>query len=212
MSRTECVGILLAGGAAQRFDGAPKGLARLEGARIADRALAALAFASDRQAVVINDPRGASWFPGLAVVKDSEPGLGPLAGLATALRAGGGAPVLVVAWDMPYASGILLRALRTRGEAARASAVPLHGPASVVEPLCAYYRAESLAVAERLLARGERRARALYEALCDEGAAVTMSDRGLDRFGDPERLFLSVDTPRALEKIGGTLPESSDAG
>ena len=88
-----------------------------------------------------------------------------------------------------------------------ASDVPVHGPEGTVEPLCAYYRAEALAVAERLLAGGERRARALYEALTDAGAAVTMGDRGLQRFGDPARLFASVDTPGALAALGGEAPE-----
>lgn len=206
MSPQGCVGVLLAGGAARRFDGAPKGLARIGGVRIADRALAALAVATDRQVVVTNDPRGEAWFPGYTIVPDHAPGLGPLSGLITALRAAEGLPVLVIAWDMPFVPGLLLRALRRRGEAAAASDLPLHGPAAIVEPLCAYYRPESLAVAERLLEKGERRARALYEALTLTGAAVTMSDRGLTRFGDPAHLFLSVDTPATLARLGGEAP------
>lgn len=206
MSAPSCIGVLLAGGDAKRFAGAPKGLALVEGVRIADRVLAALREATDRQVIVSNDPRAAAWFPGDRVVADREPGLGPLAGLATALAAAEGAAALVVAWDMPFVTGDFLRALRRRGEAAGASDVPLHGPASTAEPLCAYYRPEGLAVAERLLAAGERRARALFEALTLQGAAVTMSDRGLQRFGDPARLFLSVDTPDALARLGGRAP------
>ncbi|MDB4886382.1 MAG: Molybdopterin-guanine dinucleotide biosynthesis protein [Gemmatimonadetes bacterium] len=209
MSAQTCVGVLLAGGAARRFDGAPKGLARIEGVPIADRALAALAEATDLQVVAINDPRGDAWFPGFRLVADREPGLGPLAGLVTALRAGEGASVLVVAWDMPFIPGALLRSLRQRGEAALASGVPVHGAASTAEPLCAYYRPECLGIAERLLATGERRARALYEALMAVGAAVTMGDRELARFGDPAHLFTSVDTPAALALLGGEAPAAT---
>lgn len=203
--------MLLAGGAARRFDGAPKGLARIDGVRIADRVLASLAAASDTCAVVSNDPRAARWFPALPIVPDAEPGLGPLGGLASALRAADGAAVLVVAWDMPFVPGPLLRALRRRGEVAEACDVPVHGPLHTVEPLCAYYRPEALAMAESLLARGERRARTLYESLVDSGGAVTMGDRGLERFGDPARLFLSVDTPEALASLGGEPPAPEDA-
>lgn len=198
--------MLLAGGAARRFGGAPKGLARIDGARIADRALVALASASTRQLIVANDARAAVWFPGHHIVADAEPDLGPLSGLVTALRAADGLPVLVVAWDMPFVTGALLGALRRRGEVAVASDVPVHGPGLTAEPLCAYYRPEALAVAETLLAGGARRARALYEELTAAGAAVTMGDRAFDRFGNPARLFMSVDSPATLALLGGMMP------
>ncbi len=156
--------------------------------------------------VVSNDARAAAWFPGIPVQADSEPGLGPLAGLVTALRAGEGSPVLVVAWDMPFVTSALLHALRHRGEVANGSSVPVHGAAGIVEALCAYYRPDALGVAERLVAGGERRARALYETLTRMGAAVTMADRGLERFGDPAVLFMSVDTPRELASLQGETP------
>lgn len=204
--QSHCTGVLLAGGAATRFGGAPKGLARLGGARIADTLLAALAAVTEEQAVVASDDRAAAWFPACRILRDAEPGLGPLAGLVTALRAGEGSPVLVVAWDMPFVPAGLLRALRRRGEAADASDVPVHGPLGIAEPLCAYYRPDALPVAQALLARGERRARALYAALAATGRAVTMSDRGLARFGDPARLFTSIDTPEMLAALGGEPP------
>ena len=201
------MGVLLAGGDARRFGGEPKGLARIGRRRIADRVLIALAEASDSRLVVSNDTRATGWFPGHRIVRDLEPGLGPLAGLRTALAAAEGAAVLVVAWDMPFVPAALLRALRRRGEAAHASDVPVYGDDDRAEPLCAYYHPEALATVEALLTRGERRARALYEALTDRGVAVTMGERGLERFGVPSRMFLSVDTPAVLETLGGTRPE-----
>ena len=87
MTPSRCVGVLLAGGAARRFRGMPKGLALVDGLRIADRVLAALRGATDRQIVVANDARAARWFPGVRVVKDAEEGQGPLHGLRTALAA-----------------------------------------------------------------------------------------------------------------------------
>ena len=96
-SRGRCVGVLLAGGEARRFDGLPKGLAMVEDIRIADRILAALRGATDSQLVVSNDARAADWFPSLPVVADTVPGLGPLAGIESALRAAQGASILVVA-------------------------------------------------------------------------------------------------------------------
>ena len=202
---SSCVGVLLAGGAARRFGGHPKGLARLGGARIADLALAALTGATTSQIVVANDPRAAGWFPGMRVVADEAPGLGPLGGLATALRAADGSPVLVVAWDMPYVATELLTELRRLGEQGRSAVVPIHGATRRAEPLCAWYAAEALETAVALLARGERRAAALLEAL---PRAVTIGEAELARFGLPSRLFTSVDTPEALAALGGAVDSS----
>jgi molybdopterin-guanine dinucleotide biosynthesis protein A len=166
--------------------------------------LAALDAATDSQLIVANEPRATRWFPGRRVVPDETAGLGPLAGLATALQAAGGAAVLVVAWDMPFVTASLLRALRRigdEGEGAMA-VVPVHGADRWTEPLCAYYAPEALTICRALLAAGERRARALPAAL--PGASM-MDDYLLAPFGDPARLFASVDSPEALEAMGGQL-------
>jgi molybdenum cofactor guanylyltransferase len=196
-----CVGVLLAGGAARRFGGQPKGLARVGGVRIADLGLSALRGATSSQVVVANDPDAGRWFPGMRVVTDEVPGLGPLAGLSSALRAAGGAPVLVVAWDMPFVPAELLLELRRRGERGASAVVPVHGEARQAEPLCAWYAAESLGVCTALLKAGARRAAALFDAL---PRAETLDDADLARFGAPSRLFTSVDSPDVLAELGGT--------
>jgi molybdopterin-guanine dinucleotide biosynthesis protein A len=207
MTPSRCVGVLLAGGAARRFRGMPKGLALVDGLRIADRVLAALRGATDRQIVVANDARAARWFPGVRVVKDAEEGQGPLHGLRTALAAAEGAPVLVVAWDMPFVTAALLSALRTEGERGAAAAVPFAGSPPHAEPLCAYYGDGALVACEALIARGERRAAALFEAL---PGATTVRGSELEALGDPARLLFSVDTLDDLTRLGGRLPDGED--
>ena len=207
MTASRCVGVLLAGGAARRFRGMPKGLALVDGLRIADRVLSALRGATDRQLVVANDARAAQWFPGMRVVADAEEGLGPLHGLRTALAAAEGEPVLVVAWDMPFVTTALLAALRGRGEAGVFAVVPVGGNPRHAEPLCAYYGAGALAACEALLGQGERRAGALHETLAD---ARTLAGGELSSLGDPARLLFSVDTLQDLATIGGRLPDGED--
>jgi molybdopterin-guanine dinucleotide biosynthesis protein A len=170
--------------------------------RIADRVLEALRQATESQLVVANDARATGWFVGARVIPDPTPGLGPLAGLATALGAGDGAAVLVVAWDMPFVTGALLRELRELGETAGVPAAPMHGAARWIEPLCAYYPSSALAACETLLTSGERRAAALLEVL---PGVRTLDDDALAPFGDPARLFDSVDTPDDLAALGGEL-------
>ena len=202
--RVTTVGVLLAGGAARRFRGLPKGLARVGGERIADRALAALCVAADRVIVVANDPDAGAWFPSKRVVADEAPGLGPLGGLATALAAAEGAAILVVAWDMPYVTVALLRELRRRGEAGASAVVPVHGAKGWAEPLCAWYAPAALVRCRALLATGERRAGALFDAL---PRAERMEGPDLSRFGSPARLFTSVDTPEQLAALGGRVDD-----
>jgi len=185
----------------------PKGLALVDGVRIADRALAALRGATDHQIVVANDARASRWFPGLHTVRDAEEGLGPLHGLRTALASGEGAPVLVVAWDMPFVTAALLSALRAEGECGASAAVPVAGHPPCAEPLCAYYGPGALEVCDALLARGERRAAALFESL---PGATTVGANVLATLGDPARLLLSVDTLEDLALLGGRLPDGED--
>ena len=210
-AKGECVGVLLAGGGARRFGGVPKGLARIEGSRIADRVLAALDRATVRQLVVANDPRARLWFPERMVVKDAATGLGPLAGLRTALTAAEGCPVLVVAWDMPFVTAELLRMLRDHGAGADASCAPVHGSGNTVEALCAYYRTDALDTSTRLLTAGERRAHALFDALAAGARAVALPAKALERLGDPARLFRSVDSAADLADVGGEAPETTSA-
>src|SRR5262249_25369621 len=157
----------------------------------ADRVLAALRSATDRQVIVANDARAPFWFPGMRIVRDAEEGFGPLNGLKTALLAAQGDPLIVVAWDMPFVTGALLKHLRAVGETGMSAVVPPSGAPPRAEPLCAYYAPEALAMCERLLRAGERRAVALHDSL---PTIRRLRGSELEALGDPARLLLSVDT------------------
>ena len=187
--------MILAGGRATRFGAAPKGLARLGDLRLVDRVADALAGCTDSLLLVAHAPDAHGWLPGLRVVADLHPGCGALGGLHAAL-AHAATDVLVVAWDMPFVTVGLLRALRDAGRdavsqaaGAGAAAVPLH-PDGHLEPLCAFYAAACAGVADRLLQRGERRAGALADAV----HATRLTAPSLATFGDPRTLLLSVNT------------------
>jgi molybdopterin-guanine dinucleotide biosynthesis protein A len=115
--------------------------------------------------------------------------------------------VVVVAWDMPFVTTALLSALRAEGERGASAAVPVSGDPPRAEPLCAYYGPSALATCDALLARGERRAAALLEAL---PGAITVGAEVLAALGDPARLLLSVDTLEDLSALGGRLPDGED--
>lgn len=195
-SKRHCTGVILAGGAHTRF-GAPKGLQTIGDIRIIDRVAQVLRDTTDALILSANAVDASEWLPGVTVIPDCAPGLGPLGGLQAAFEA---APesILVVAWDMPFVTTSLLRALRQRGEEGCLGVVPL-GVSETLEPLCAWYAPGARRLVDDLLARGERRASAVGSA----PGIVTLSAQEVAKHGDPVRLFMSVDTREALERARG---------
>lgn len=112
------LGAILAGGQARRF-GSDKAQAVYRGARLIDRVAAALLAQSDSLVVCGRDE------PGFACIPDwPEPGLGPLAGLAAALRYAsekGFTEVLSAGVDVPDLPHDLASALAGEGAAIVAS-------------------------------------------------------------------------------------------
>jgi molybdopterin-guanine dinucleotide biosynthesis protein A len=105
-------GAILAGGGASRFGGRPKGLEMVGGERVLDRVAEVLASALGVPPILVaNAPDAGSWRPDLRVVTDVRPGLGALGGIYTAVLAAP-APVVCVAWDMPFVTPALVRRLR----------------------------------------------------------------------------------------------------
>jgi molybdopterin-guanine dinucleotide biosynthesis protein A len=186
-----CTGAIIAGGRATRFGGLAKGLERVGGVRIVDRAAAALRDACDDLIIVANDPAAHGWIPGARAVPDLRHDSGPLGGLQAAL-ANGGAAVLVLSWDSPFVPAGLLRALRDAGETADAdAAVPLSNSLWGFEPLCAWYRASCRSAIDRHLDAGELRA-----AGWQDGVKTVRLDAS--PWGDPDEIFFNVNSSADL--------------
>ena len=188
-----CTGVLLAGGRARRFGGLAKGLERVGGIRIIDRAMTALREAADDVIVAANDPLAHEWIPGVRTVADLQTGAGALGGLHAALAATG-TDVLILAWDSPFVPGALLRALRDAGELHDAdAAVPSSGSPYGFEPLCAWYSARCLPAVEEAIATGDLRAGAWQPA----GRTVHVD---VSAWGDTNELFFNVNSPDDLAR------------
>jgi len=195
------VGVILAGGGATRFGGQPKGLQVVDGLRIIDRVAAALRVASDELLLVANDPNARSWLPGVRTVADVRRGEGALGGLHAALAHANGDAVLVVAWDMPWASEGLLRALRAAGERGFEACVPESGTSGRgVEPLCAWYAPSCLAAIERRLDEGDRRVVSFFQDV----KVARLSAAEVSQWGDPARIFFNVNSPADLPRASAT--------
>ncbi len=186
-------GVILAGGAATRYDRRPKGLETVGGERIVDRLARAVATALGAPPLLVaNDPAAGEWNTGLEIVADVAPGTGALGGLLTAVTQGP-APVLCVAWDMPFVPGSLIAEL-ARDLEGHDALLPASEGRRGVEPLCAAYGPACRPAIEAALARGDRRAIAFHDAL-DVG--ILPLER-VSRHGDPAFLFFNVNTPDDL--------------
>ena len=188
-------GAILAGGGATRFAGKPKGLELIGGVRILDRLVAAFTEAlGEAPLLIANDPAAVGWVPGLRVVTDIRPGAGAAGGILTAVRVAP-APVVVVAWDMPFVSAALIRALAD-GLGGVDAFLPESGGRRGVEPLCAAYGPAATAAVTASLDRGDLRAVAFHDAL---KVGILTLER-VRQLGDPALLFLNVNTADDLRE------------
>lgn len=186
---------ILAGGAASRFEGRPKGLEHVGGRRLLDRVADALRTATGNLPLLVaNDPEAHTWRPDLTVVPDVMPNCGCLGGIYTALTYEPG-EVLIVAWDMPFVTPQFLAALMSG-----ATGWDLYLPESLgpreVEPLCGVYGPGC--ASPILMSLGARR----FETTAFHSAVRvgTMPVQSVRRFGEPERLFLNVNAPADLAR------------
>lgn len=196
--RTNCTGVILAGGGATRFGGSPKGLAPVLGIRIIDRVAEALRTTTDALLIIANDPAAPAWLPGARVMTDLRPGEGALGGVHAAL-AHAATDILLVAWDMPFVPAALLAALRARGEALGEDAVlpESEGSGRGVEPLCAWYSRRCLPAVTASLDAGDRRVVAFHDAV----KVGRLSHDEVAAFGDPVRLFANVNSAADLARL-----------
>ncbi len=180
---------IVAGGTARRFGGRLKGLEPVGGRRILDIQvdLCVAAFGA-LPLLITNDPAAAEWRRDLRVAPDVRPGLGALGGILTAIQTAP-APVVVLAWDMPFVTAPLLQALAAELADADACLPASPGPRGV-EPLCAAYGPATLAAVEATLAAGDRRAVGFHDRI----KTSILSPERVREFGDPTTLFFNVNT------------------
>jgi molybdopterin-guanine dinucleotide biosynthesis protein A len=187
--------VVLAGGGATRFGGRPKGLELVRGERILDRLVEVFQRALGAPPLLVaNAPAAASWRPDLRVVPDVRPGLGSLGGIFTAVVEGP-APVVCVAWDMPFVTPALIATLAA-GLDQHDAFLPESDGRRGVEPLCAAYGPACAGAIAQSLDAGDLRAIGFH-------GSVRVGILPLDavrRLGDPARLFFNVNSADDLVK------------
>jgi molybdopterin-guanine dinucleotide biosynthesis protein A len=190
-------GAVLAGGAASRYGGAPKGLVKVGGRRILDRVVDSVqAVTGSLPLLVANDAGATAWRPDLTTIPDSRPGLGSLGGIYTAVTAGA-EPVLCVAWDMPFVPDPLLQKLVAGFTAGGYDAfLPESSGRRGLEPLCAVYGPACGPAIARRLDSGDLKAISFH----GDVRVGILSLAEVKQYGDPDELFFNVNTPDDLRQ------------
>ena len=147
--------------------------------------------------LIANAPDAPTWRADLRVVPDVRPGLGALGGIYTAVVEAP-APVVCVAWDMPFVSEALLRRLAA-GLAEHDACLPAGGGRYGLEPLCAAYGPACRDAILQSLDAGDLRAVSFHARI---GVGILPLSE-IAPFGDPELLFFNVNTADDLARTDG---------
>jgi molybdopterin-guanine dinucleotide biosynthesis protein len=193
---------LLAGGLSTRM-GEDKALAPFQDGTLLEwmRDLTASLF--PHVFVVTRDP---SRFHGLGIpaINDALPEGGSAVGVYTAVLASPTERVICLACDMPFVTPRLLWELADRS-AEFDVFVPRHG--GYLQPLCAVYSKRTLDAYREFIASGGRR---IFDIYPDLRTGYLDMDDG--RHGDPDKLFVNMNTPADLEAARRALQEKDEGG
>lgn len=153
------LGAILNGGGSRRM-GSPKADLEYSGIRLIDHVIATMSLVVTEIVVCGNGP-GLS----VPVIPDRRSGIGPLAGLESALVHGDGRPVLVCAVDLPLVSAELLRRLIDPPISGAGARVAQSSDDGLLQPLCASYGPDVAGILSDYLASGRRSVHGLLDAL-----------------------------------------------
>lgn len=190
------LGAALAGGGSRRF-GTNKALVSLGGKTLVGRATELLA-PHVAHVVVVGGNSADPGFSGVEMIPDRAPGLGPLGGLATALRAAEERAldgVFVLACDTPLIPTDLLEELVGLWDGRSALLPESRGPLGL-EPLCGVYPVAMGPLVAEATTAVDRSMAALVHSL----PVRRLSLFRVRAYGDPEDLFLNVNRPQDLER------------
>ncbi len=145
-------GMILVGGMSRRM-GKQKAMLQLGGSTILERVISSLSrvYPQDRIYLVTPRPAEVAWL-GLGVIESEQYSVGPLAGLAEALKHSPDEHNVVVGCDMPFISSELL-ALFLAKLPGNLAVVPEVG--GYLEPLCAAYSKQAVNLLAQELHSGQ---------------------------------------------------------
>lgn len=207
----DTLGIVLAGGASRRMELSPghsKADLSLGGRTLLEHVCRAVRPEVDRLVVVAGQDQGVPSLPEIdAVIRDSQPAGGPLAGIADALREADAAMdrVFVTSCDVPLLMSPVVRFMLDRlSPPGVLWAVPMFD--GHPQMLASAMRPGILPAIEAFLAAGRRDLRGLMETLMPSGTVALVSHADLEQVDPAGVSFADADTPEDLARLDAILP------
>lgn len=205
MANREAIGgFILAGGESARM-GQAKGLLAFAGKPLVVHLARLAESASETPAIIIGPPKVYGGL-GFRVIPDDRRNLGPLAGIATALRVSTCGWNLIVGCDLPFLTREWLAYLAGRAVASPADVlIPVNERG--YEPLCAMYRQRGQQTIAEALARGTRK-------ITDGLAGLTLEVIAPEEWKafDPRgRLFKNINTPEDYDEARESAEEECES-
>lgn len=185
-SATQFIGALLAGGAGSRFGG-PKQEARLGGMALWEHPARALEAVTPECIQIGGPPIAAFSWP---IWPDLREGMGPAAGIETALALGE-RPIVAIALDLPFVPPELLRTAAGLLDEGALAAAPRWGDRW--HPLCAAYGLGALELLQTRLDNGDGDLHGLLDLI---GTPIDGDE--LEALGDPDVMLFNVNTQEDL--------------
>lgn len=191
---SDVTAFILAGGKSTRM-GTDKAFVTLDGCTLLAKALEVARSVAADVRIVGDAAKYAVFAP---VVEDIFRGCGPLGGIHAALRASQTELNLILAVDVPFASGTFLQYLISRARSAPPASVTVARTGEGWQPLCAVYRRQFADAAEKALRAGQYK----IDVLFGEVSTQTISEEKLQAAGFSLRIFRNLNTPEELAKAG----------
>ncbi len=197
--RNDIAAYILAGGQSSRM-GRDKAMLAPGGIPLLMRTAALLAPLAGPP-IIVGPPTRYSAL-GYDVIADDAPGIGPLGGIATALRHSNQGWNLIVGCDLPFLTAQWLDYLIGRAVESNADAVIPQSDAGA-EPLCAMYRKTCVTPILTAIARGTRKVTDAFAGLNID----SLTAEEWKAFDESGHLFKNMNTPADFEEADALLED-----
>ena len=144
MRNKDYSGVILAGGLNSRYNGTDKAFIQVEGQNIIDRTLATYQDLFDEIIVVSNSPKHyAEGYQSIILTSDHYQGIGPLAGIHSAMKAATKPNLFIASCDMPWIQkDLVLLMIEEHTKLKKGNLIPMID--DKMEPLHAIYDCSTL--------------------------------------------------------------------
>lgn len=188
--------IILAGGKSRRMGKRDKAFMEIGGEPLIKRQLRLLKKDFKKIIIVANAVDKYKAFKGVRVIPDVAADRGPLGGIWSGLLASPDRYNLVLACDMPFIDPHVIKYMRLKAAGYDVVVPRIDGR---YEPLFGIYSKSCLRFIKPLLDKKDLKIRGFFSKV----KVKEIGRKEMSRFGDPDKIFMNINTPDELVRLNG---------